>query len=54
MLNVSYGDIIDFSVDKEKIVLRKHNPLTSARTVRGILKAKRHYTDREINRATGR
>jgi AbrB family looped-hinge helix DNA binding protein len=53
LLNVSYGDVIDFSIEKKKIFLRKQNSLTSARAIRGILKAKRRQTDKEINRARG-
>lgn len=51
MLNVSYGDVIDFSVEKEKIVLKKQNPLSSACASRGILKSKNHHTDSEIKKA---
>jgi antitoxin PrlF len=51
MLNVSYGDVIDFSVEKEKIVLKKQSTLSGARSIRGLLKTKKHHTDSEINRA---
>jgi len=51
MLHVSYGDIINFSVEKEKIVLKKQNTLSNAHSIRGLLKTKKHHTDAEINKA---
>jgi hypothetical protein len=54
MLHVSYGDVIDFSVEKEKIVLKKQNTLSNAHSIRGMLKTKNHHTDGELNRAKTR
>jgi len=51
LLNVSYGDLIDFSVENQKIILKKQNTLSNARLIRGILKSRKHHTDGEINRA---
>ena len=53
LLNVSYGDLIDFSVEKKKIVLRKQSLRSTARSIRGILQSKEHHTDEEIRRAKG-
>lgn len=49
-LGVSYGDIIDFNIEKERIIMRKMTTPGSARGIRGILSPVKHHTDEEIRK----
>jgi len=49
-LGVSYGDVIDFNIEKEKIIMRKKASTGSARGIRGMLSPVKHHTDDEIRK----
>ena len=53
LLNVSYGDVIDFSLEGKKVILKKQSGGPTARSLRGLLRTKEHHTDDEIRRAKG-
>jgi AbrB family looped-hinge helix DNA binding protein len=48
LLNVSYGDAVDFSVEKNKVILMKQSSGSTAHCLRGLLRSKEHHTDEEI------
>ncbi len=50
-MGLSYGDIIDFCIKKNKVVLMKSESQNDARQLEGIIKTKKKVSQADIDNA---